>query len=297
MSHHPGVLVCIGDLVEDVVVWSGGTPRAGTDNPARIQRVRGGAASNVAVFASSLGPSVRFVGRVGDDLVGEALVRDLVVAGVDPKVQRQGRTGTIVILVDASGERTMFPDRAAAAELADVPDSWISGAAAYHLSAYSLTGPSWPVLRRAAEIARAEGAILTIDAASVALIDSVGPAAFRALIRTLQPTYVFANGVEAGVGSLRELVDPNTTVVVKNGRDPTEIHAAGNKSATVRPAPVDDVRDTTGAGDAFAAGFLAAVLDNAEPVEAVEAGHSLASRALTQPGAILTTAEQGAVRD
>jgi len=297
MSHHPGVLVCIGDLVEDVVVWSGGAPRSGTDNPAQIQRVRGGAASNVAVFASSLGTSVRFVGRVGDDPAGEALVRDLVVAGVDPKVQRQGRTGTIVILVDASGERTMFPDRAAAAELADVPDSWISGAGAYHLSAYSLTGPSWPVLRRASEIAHAEGAVLTIDAASVALIDSVGPAAFRALIRTLQPTYVFANGVEAGVGSLRELVDPNTTVVVKNGRDPTEIHAAGNKSATVRPAPVDDVRDTTGAGDAFAAGFLAAVLDNAEPVEAVEAGHSLASRALTQPGAILTTAEQGAVRD
>nr|WP_020385021.1 carbohydrate kinase family protein [Kribbella catacumbae] len=86
------------------------------------------------------------VGRVGDDVVGAALVRELVAAGVDPLVQRQGRTGTIVILVDDDGERTMFPDRAAAAELADVPDSWISGAEAYHLSAYSLTGPSWPVL-------------------------------------------------------------------------------------------------------------------------------------------------------
>lgn len=297
MSQPRRTLVCIGDLVEDVVVWSAGTPRSGTDNPARIQRVRGGAAANVAVFASSLGTSVRFVGRVGDDPAGEALVRELVVAGVDPKVQRQGRTGTIVILVDAAGERTMFPDRAAAAELTEVPDSWISGAEAYHLSAYSLTGPSWPVLCQASKIARAEGAILTIDAASVALIDSVGPAAFRALIRTLQPTYVFANGVEADIGSLRELVSPDTTVVVKNGRDPTEILAAGNKSATVRPAPVDEVRDTTGAGDAFAAGFLAAVLDNAEPVEAVEAGHSLASRVLTQPGAILTTDEQGAARD
>jgi sugar/nucleoside kinase (ribokinase family) len=219
------------------------------------------------------------------------------VAGVDPKVQRQGRTGAIVILVDASGERTMFPDRAAAAELAEVPDSWISGADACHLSAYSLTGPSWRVLCRASEIARAEGALLTIDAASVALIDSIGPAAFRDLIRTLQPAYVFANGAEADVGSLRELVGPGTTIVVKNGMDPTEIHAAGNKSATVRPAPVDEVRDTTGAGDAFAAGFLTAVLNNAEPVEAVAAGHSLARRVLTQPGAILTTVEREAVRD
>jgi sugar/nucleoside kinase (ribokinase family) len=290
-------LVCIGDLVEDVVVWSAGAPRSGTDNLARIQRLRGGAASNVAVFASSLGTSVRFVGRVGDDPAGEALVRELVTAGVDPKVQRQGRTGTIVIFVDASGERTMFPDRAAAAELADVPDSWISGAEAYHLSAYSLTGSSWPVLCQASKIAHAEGAILTIDAASVALIDSVGPADFRALIRALQPTYVFANGAEAEIGSLRELADHSTTVVVKNGMDPTEIHAAGNKSATVRPAPVDEVRDTTGAGDAFAAGFLAAVLDNAEPVEATEAGHRLARRVLTQPGANLTTDEQGAARD
>jgi sugar/nucleoside kinase (ribokinase family) len=298
-SHHPErrTLVCIGDLVEDIVVWAADAPRFGTDNPARIQRVRGGAASNVAVFASSLGTPVRFVGRVGDDAAGEALVRELVVAGVDPQIQRQGRTGAIVILVDASGERTMFPDRAAAAELAEVPDSWISGADACHLSAYSLTGPSWPVLCRASKIAHAEGAILTIDAASVALIDSIGPVAFRDLIRSLQPTYVFANGAEADIGSLRELAGPGTMVVVKNGMDPTEIHAAGNRSSTVRPAPVDEVRDTTGAGDAFAAGFLAAVLDNAEPVEAVEAGHSLARRVLTQPGAILTIDEQGAARD
>ena len=214
-------------------------------------------------------------------------------------VQRQGRTGTIVILVDASGERTMFPDRAAAAQLSDVPDSWISGAEAIHLSAYSLAGPTWSVLRQAADLAHAEGAIVTLDASSVALIDSFGPATFRALIRTLQPRYVFANGTEADTGSLRELATPRTTVVVKNGMEPTEVHFAANRSATVRVPPVEDVRDTTGAGDAFAAGFLSAVLDNADDLEAVEAGHNLASRVLTEPGATLTmtTDEKGAVRD
>ncbi|MFC5268858.1 carbohydrate kinase family protein [Kribbella qitaiheensis] len=298
-AHNRRALVCIGDLVEDIVVWSAGAPRAGTDNPARIRRARGGAASNVAAFASSLGTSTRFIGRVGDDPVGEALVRDLAVAGVDTMVQRQGRTGTIVILVDASGERTMFPDRAAAAQLSDVPDSWISGAEAIHLSAYSLAGPTWSVLRQAADLAHAEGAILTLDASSIALIDSFGPATFRALIRSLQPRYVFANGTEADTGSLRQLATPRTTVVVKNGIEPTEVHFAANRSATVRVPPVEDVRDTTGAGDAFAAGFLSAVLDHAEDLEAVEAGHNLASRALIEPGATLTmtTDEKGAVRD
>ena len=295
MTSAEGRLVCIGDLVEDVVVWSKVALRTGTDNSARIRRGRGGGASNVAVFASSLGTPVRFVGRVGNDAVGEALVQDLSEAGVDAKVQRQGRTGTIVILVDAAGERTMFPDRGAAAELSDVPDSWISGAAAVHLSAYSLTGPSLPVLRRAAELAHAEGSVLSIDASSVALIDSIGPDTFHSLIRTLRPTYIFANGIEADLGSLRELAGSGTTVVVKNGVEPTEVHAGSNKLTTVEVPAIDEVRDTTGAGDAFAAGFLSAVLNHAGVVDAVEAGHRLARRVLTEPGATLTT--QGVASD
>ena len=85
-------------------------------------------------------------------------------------------------------------------------------------------------------------------------------------------------------------------MVVKNGMKPTEV-LTDTGSATVRVPAVDDVRDTTGAGDAFAAAFLSAILDGAEDLEAVEAGHDLARRVLTEPGATLTTDEKRVLRD
>ena len=62
----PGVLVTVGDLVEDVIVWSDGPTRHATDNPCVVRRSRGGSAANVAAFASALMPA-RFIGCVGDD--------------------------------------------------------------------------------------------------------------------------------------------------------------------------------------------------------------------------------------
>ena len=67
--HRPGVLVTIGDLVEDVVVWSSGAVQYATDNPSVIHRARGGSAANVAAFACASVPA-RFIGCVGDDPVG-----------------------------------------------------------------------------------------------------------------------------------------------------------------------------------------------------------------------------------
>ena len=69
------MLAVVGDLLEDIVVRIDATPTLGTDTPARIQRRRGGSAANVAACAARAGAPVRFIGCVGDDDLGDQLVR------------------------------------------------------------------------------------------------------------------------------------------------------------------------------------------------------------------------------
>lgn len=279
------MLVCIGDVVEDVVVWTEGPLRHGTDNPGRVVRTRGGSAANVAVFAAATGARSRFVGRVGDDALGAVLTAGLEAAGVEVAVQRAGRTGSIVVLVDPAGERTMVPDRGAAAELADPPPSWVDGAAVVHAPAYALAtpGPAAAVATLFAA-ARAGGALTSVDVSSVDLVTRLGADALRAAIAGLDPDVLIANGEEAlALGP----VPGARTTVVKAGAGPTTVTTPDGTSTRVPVDPVPAVRDTTGAGDAFAAGFLTALAAGDAATTAVRAGHALAARVLQQPGAVL----------
>lgn len=280
---HPGVLVAVGDLVEDVVVWTSGPLALATDNPARVLRTRGGSAANVAVLGRPLGPT-RFIGRVGDDALGRALVAELAAAGVDARVQRAGRTGSIVVLVDDAGERTMFPDRGAAAELADVPTAWLEGAGVVHVPAYAFaTDESCWAVRQLLVAARAAGALVSVDAASVNLLEAAP--AILGLLRSLRPDLLFANAAEAALLRLADTPLPGTTVVVKNGPFPVHVTGPDGAVRAVPIEPVGTVRDTTGAGDAFAAGYLSAVLRGADVPSAVTAGGLLAATVLGSPGA------------
>jgi sugar/nucleoside kinase (ribokinase family) len=282
------VLGVVGDLVEDIVVWSEGELRPATDNPSRITRTRGGSAANVAALAASAGAPTRFIGRVGDDAAGVGLVETLAACGVDVRVQRQGRTGTVVVLVDRHGERTMFPDRGAAAELNGVPGDWLESLGLLHATSYSFGAePAAGATLELMATARAAGVELSLDASSTGLLEDLGIARYLEAVETLRPAIFFANASEAALLDLGAPPFSTMLTIVKDGADPTIVRHPDGRRTIVPVAGVAAVRDATGAGDAFAAGFLTAHLAGQDAEDAVQVGHTLAAAVLQSPGAAL----------
>ncbi|RXZ37618.1 carbohydrate kinase family protein, partial [Agromyces binzhouensis] len=198
------------------------------------------------------GTPTRFIGRVGDDGAGAALVSVLAEAGVDVRVQREGRTGAVVLVVAPDGERTMFPDRAAAAELSDVEPGWLDGVAWLHVPSYGFEHESMrDEVQRLIALARGRGARVSIDASSTGLLEGLGVRRVLGWFAELRPDVLFANETEAellGVAAGGEVAASVAhRVVVKHGPHPTEVFDAGVPVARVPVPPVDAVRDLTGA--------------------------------------------------
>ncbi len=281
------MLCTIGDLVEDVVVWLEASPVYGTDTPARIFRRRGGSAANFAARAVTAGMRSRFIGQVGDDPLGEQLVAELAGLGVEVLTNRRGTTGSIVVLVDGTGERTMLPDRAAAMSLDSLPEGALTDTTWLHVPAYSLVvEPLGATSRNAIATAQNGGAAISIDASSTGALNEFGVAPFLEMLASLQPDVFFANQDEAallGLGPDTPLPGSALTVI-KAGSDPVLLVDASGMTSTVPATPVEVVADTTGAGDAFAAGFVVARMTGADPTEAAEGGCLQAATVLAQPG-------------
>ena len=271
----------LGDLLEDVVVHRRSDVRADTDTPCVILRRRGGSAANAAVAAAGvLGPErVRFFGQVGEDRPGDRLLDELAAAGVQPCVRRHGRTGTVVVLLGGDGERTMLTDRGACAELDSFEQAWLDNLAILHVAGYSLLDePSVSAALGMIEAVRSAGGTVSVDACSVGAIADAGIVAFRETLTTVAPDVLLCDDGEAALldatGGYRQLAD---LVIVKDGRRPTRLHGAGFDGEPVTPPRLEDVADTTGAGDSFAGGLLAARLAGNTWREATVAGQAVAA--------------------
>jgi sugar/nucleoside kinase (ribokinase family) len=240
------VVVTLGDLVLDVIVRLSQPLADGADADAVTRLGAGGQAANVAAWVAELGGDARFVGKTAGDEAGRTARAQLARYGVDvcgPVVD--GRTGTIVSLVDVDGQRTMASDRGVSPDLrADELDPDWFVLEDLHLPVYSLVREP---IATAAAAAADRARFLSIDLSSWSAIRDFGPERLRARLEQLDPDVVFANEAEEEIigGPI-----PGTTWIVKLGPQGARF---GDE---VRPARDATVLDTTGAGDAFAAGWL-----------------------------------------
>ncbi|MFV0136635.1 carbohydrate kinase family protein [Streptomyces sp. HMX87] len=279
-----GALLVVGDVVTDVVARHRGPLAAGTDTAASIRRLPGGAGANVACWAAHRGcREVRLLGRVGTD-AADWHERALAACGVRPLlvVDEQAPTGTVICLVDggAAAERTFLTDSGASLRLA--PDDWsdalLDGVARLHLSGYLLfSGPSRALVEAALTAARARGVPVSLDPASAGFLRELGAGRFLGLtggVDVLLPSRDEAcllTGLPDAAAAAAELSRRVPLVVVKLGPGGALVASSGAVTARVPAVPARP-RDTTGAGDAFTGGFLAALLAGAGPEEAAEEG-------------------------
>ena len=272
------LIVCVGDLIDEIAVRLDAPWRRGSDAAAQITRRRGGSAANVAVAAVAAGGAARFIGAVGSDATAEALEAALLRAGVEPLLQRGGRSASIVVVVEPDGERTMLPDRAAALSLRDPGAIALAGGSWLHAPAYSLLGePLGETTIRLFAHARNAGIPTSLDASSVGALSTWGAEESRRFAE-LAPTLMFANEEECDYLDLIDRPLPGSILIAKHGAGIAEVRSASSELLAALPAhPLPVGIDSTGAGDAFAGGLLVARARGNSWEDALAAGHDAAA--------------------
>jgi ribokinase len=286
-------ILVIGDLLLDVVVAPTGPIRTDGDIPAAVSLLPGGQGGNLAVRLARRGRSVRLVAALGDDTHGTMLRAACAADGVSLDARRAGRSGVVVILLEPDGRRSMLSDRAQG-----LAGRVIRGdEAAIVCSGYALLGTTGGDLARELAGRRAECRLVILGSA-VASSKDAGELVAR--IHAASPDLVVCNRDEAadllaidepdlarlahGFGEHLETVAVVTDPRLGSASSRADVGIAG----TVETAPP---RDATGAGDAYAAALVDALLDSSWPptstalARAMRAGAELAAQVVGVVGA------------
>lgn len=291
-------IVLLGDINIDLVLDIPAYPPEGGEAIATAQRhMLGGSATNTAIALSRAGHDCRLIGRVGQDAWGQQALSSLEDTGVstawigrDPLEPTQ----TNIVTVGKGGERTMFAYRGANAHLspASIVGDTFDDAALFHLSGYALLqSPQSDAAMRAIELAQERHIPVTLDIpAGIAL--SVAPQ-----VRNLLPKLdtIMLGGADlaplAGAGSdtpaeeaIKSLLHQGVKrIALKHDAAGSSLH----QNSGVESAPWFFVAavDTTGAGDAFAAGHIIGRLSGLPGAECCRLANAFGAIAVTRQGA------------
>lgn len=290
----PGIgrIVVFGDVIDDIVVVPSGPIRLDTDTPSSIRQRAGGSAANAASWLAAQGAAVDFVGRVAaaDVLRHSAILEGF---GVTPHLvaDEENPTGAIVVLVEGE-TRSMLTERGANAFLTadDVPDELLDTAAIVHFTGYSVYhSEDHSALGRFFSRAAERNVTVSVDPASAGGLEDFGVGAFLELVA--EAGILFPNLDEGR--ALTGLRDPSAIAAALGERFPLVALTMGVDGVIVAerghalervPAMVATVVDPTGAGDSFAAGFLASWTREPDARRAAAAGVAAAATAVSQVG-------------
>jgi sugar/nucleoside kinase (ribokinase family) len=290
----PPRVVVVGDLLYDLLARVEGSVAFGTDTFTKIHAAAGGSGANTAAWLASLGVETHFVGRIGGDALGEALAGELKRSGVTPHLTRDPSlpTGKVFVLVDGAGERTMITDRGAGEALSpeDLPETLFRGGH-LHVSGYAFSGGSrQETALRALRLAREAGMGASVDPSSVPMLEAIGTERFLGwtqgadlCLPNLEEGALLAAEKDPDLIAQKLLLHYSTVVLKLGARGAMYAGASGERvHLPVSPARVVD---TTGAGDALCAGFLAAWLSGGTPVESLRRGLGVATKVVGRLGA------------
>jgi len=277
-------VVVLGDLNLDVYAVHPEGLASASETRALVRTAPGGSAGTFACVAACAGAAVTFIGSVGDDLVGDLLVRSLEEKGIVALVERDSRpTGTILAL-ERGGERTMVCSRGANDGLnADaVRATTFDGADHLHVSGYALLSPTQrEAARRAFALAAERRITVSVDPPPANLIRAFGVDAF--LAELVSVAWLFPNHSEGRLLAGTEAPEAIADVLARDfpagavtlGADGA---LAWNGAERGRARPTTTASgNPTGAGDAYAAAFVVAILDGAALEEANARGCAAAA--------------------
>ena len=285
-------ILCLGDIMLDVTAVIGAPITQGVETRASISTQGGGAAANVASWLAVNGTPAHLIARVGDDAAGRTVLAELDRYGVTHSntIVPSANTGVVVVLVDALGERTMFPDSGANSGLsmADLPS--LVGFTAVYLSGYPLVNPksrngALDILRAV----KAHGLPVVFDPSTVGVLLEVGLNQVREWLKLVDVVVLneeeahFLSGKQNPVDAATELLTLTPLVVIKRGSNGALAQSRGSALVQI-PAVETNVVDTTGAGDAFAAGFIQSWTKGADLSEALQKGAELAAKCVALVG-------------
>jgi sugar/nucleoside kinase (ribokinase family) len=285
-------VLCIGDIMLDVTAVLGAPIKQGVETRAKISAQGGGAAANVASWLAVNGIPVHLITRVGDDPAGRTVLAELDEYGVEHSqtVIHGANTGVVIVLVDALGERTMFPDSGANSGLglADLPP--LEEFTAVYLSGYPLVNPqSRSGTLEIVGTLTERGLPVVFDPSTVGVLLDVGLNQVREWLTMVDVIILneeeahFLSGKNNPVDAAADLLELTPLVVIKRGANGALAQARGEALVQI-PAVAANVVDTTGAGDAFAAGFIKAWGADADLLTALQGGADLAARCVSLIG-------------